>query len=99
MGHSLGVDAHYISRNPEVHRAEYKKGYPELRILEPLATDEMKAIQEKLQKKDEQIQNLIGEMHELKRNSEIYKQIVAVLRIPERLKQFEKWISEEKAEP
>lgn len=95
MGHSLGVDAHYISRNPEVHRMEYKKGYPELRILEPLATDELKAIHEQLQKKDQQIQNLIGEMHELKRNSEIYKQIVEALRNPEKLKQFEKLISEE----
>lgn len=35
MGHSLGVDAHYITRNVEVHRREYLKGYPYLRVFEP----------------------------------------------------------------
>lgn len=33
MGHSLGVDAHYISRDPEEHRDRYKEGYKQLRIL------------------------------------------------------------------
>jgi len=38
MGHSLGVDAHYISREVEKHREEYKNGYPYLRIydIEPI---------------------------------------------------------------
>ena len=34
MGHSLGVDAHYISRDVERHREEYKKGYAYLRIYD-----------------------------------------------------------------
>jgi len=35
MGHSLGVDAHYITRDVERHRQEYAKGYEYLRIFEP----------------------------------------------------------------
>jgi len=34
MGHSLGVDQHYISRDPEGHRKEYANGYQHLRIFE-----------------------------------------------------------------
>lgn len=34
MGHSLGVDSHYISRDAEQHRREYLKGYGSLRVLE-----------------------------------------------------------------
>lgn len=37
MGHSLGVDAHYITRDVEVHRKEYLKGYEFLRVFEPSA--------------------------------------------------------------
>jgi integrase len=37
MGHSLGVDAHYITRDVEAHRTEYEKGYPHLRVFEPSA--------------------------------------------------------------
>ena len=32
MGHSLGVDDHYITRDIEVHRTEYAKGYKSLRL-------------------------------------------------------------------
>lgn len=37
-GWSLGTDAHYISREAEKHREEYRKGYPYLRIydIEPM---------------------------------------------------------------
>lgn len=34
MGHSLGVDAHYITRDVERHREEYKRGYYDLRIYD-----------------------------------------------------------------
>jgi len=99
MGHSLGVDAHYISRNPEAHREEYRKGYPELRILEPLASDELRAIQEQLKKKDQQIQELSGKIEDLKQDSDTFRKMLNVLKHPERLKLFEQWISEEKSSP
>lgn len=37
-GHTLGTDAHYISRDIEKHREIYKEGYPYLRIydIEPM---------------------------------------------------------------
>jgi integrase len=39
LGHTLGTDAHYISRDISVHRKEYAKGYESLRIYEtPLAS-------------------------------------------------------------
>jgi hypothetical protein len=34
MGLSLGVDAHYISRDVEEHRRRYREGYPSLRLYE-----------------------------------------------------------------
>lgn len=41
-GWSLGTDAHYISRDPEKHREEYRKGYAYLRIydIEPMISRE-----------------------------------------------------------
>jgi len=41
-GWSLGTDAHYISREAEKHREEYRKGYPYLRIydIEPMISRE-----------------------------------------------------------
>jgi len=34
MGHSLGVDAHYITREVEKHREEYARGYVHLKVFE-----------------------------------------------------------------
>jgi len=58
MGHSLGVDAHYITRDPESHRKEYKKNYEDLRILEPTTSTGLREIQEQLTQKDREIQEL-----------------------------------------
>lgn len=65
MGHSLGVDSHYVSRDPEHHRKIYKKGYEQLRIYEgtPAIITE---ISQKLENKDQEIQQLRKEMGELK---------------------------------
>ncbi len=58
MGHSLGVDAHYVSRDPEFHRKEYKKGYESLRILEPATPAQLTEIVDQLKHKDTEIQEL-----------------------------------------
>jgi integrase len=70
MGHSLGVDAHYINREPEVHRAEYRKNYEGLRILEPTTPTGFKEIQEQLKQRDTQIQELRGQIQDLRASSE-----------------------------
>jgi len=57
MGHSLGVDAHYISRDPEQHREEYKKGYESLKVFEPSFVD-LRDLTAQLHKKDQQINDL-----------------------------------------
>jgi hypothetical protein len=61
MGHSLGVDAHYITRDPEVHRREYARGYEHLRIFEP-SIDSLAELRQdllqKLQKKDQEMDQL-----------------------------------------
>lgn len=57
MGHSLGVDAHYITRDVERHREEYQKGYEYLRIFEPSAISLLE-IGKALRQKDEQIKDL-----------------------------------------
>jgi len=73
MGHSLGVDAHYVSRDPEFHRAEYKRNYESLRIQEPATAAQLTEITEKLKQKDLEIQELRKEMEELKTGSAIFK--------------------------
>ena len=88
MGHSLGVDAHYISRDPELHRKRYVEGYDELRILETSAPQKKEIEQLKTQNKQ-----MLGEIAELRADSEIFKQILNVLRDPKKLRQFEKILS------
>jgi hypothetical protein len=56
MGHSLGTDAHYISRDLEKHREEYRKGYPFLRIYETV--DDLVSLREEIRKRDEEIEDL-----------------------------------------
>ncbi len=64
MGHSLGVDAHYITRDPERHRKEYKKGYEFLRIFEPSLfsvaeqTQRITQLEKKLEIRDQEIREL-----------------------------------------
>jgi len=57
MGHSLGVDAHYITRNVEVHRKEYAKGYEFLRIYGPSA-ESLLNLTTQLREKDHEIKAL-----------------------------------------
>jgi integrase len=70
MGHSLGVDAHYVSRDPEFHRAECKKNYESLRILEPTTPTGFKEIQEQLKQKDTEIQQLRTEVQEMRKTQD-----------------------------
>ena len=58
MVHSLGVDSHYVSRDPEFHRKEYKKGYEQLRIPETVTPAQMKDINDQLRQKDKEVHNL-----------------------------------------
>jgi integrase len=68
MGHSLGVDAHYISRDPEEHRKRYAQGYEQLRILEPTTQPkQLLEIQEQLQKRDQEIQELREKIEKLEK--------------------------------
>lgn len=73
MGHSIGLDAHYISRDPETHRKEYKKNYESLRILEPATPAQLTEITEKLKQKDLEIQELRKEVDDLKGYSILMK--------------------------
>jgi len=74
MGHSLGVDSHYINRDPEYHRKEYKKGYEQLRIYEstPAIITE---IVEKLKQKDQEIERLSARIDKLAEPLEILKEM------------------------
>ena len=87
MGHSLGVDAHYISRDPEEHRKRYAKGYKALRIFEPNPESltslyqqvhekdqEIKEIKETLKTKDKELEAVKAELNTL---ANLVKQISA----------------------
>jgi len=68
MGHSIGSDEHYISRDIEVHRAEYSKNYPSLRIYE--------SPKEELRSKDDIIVKLTERTAELeKKNLELTQKL------------------------
>jgi integrase len=64
LGHSLGTDSAYISRDPEEHRKRYGEGYEKLRILEPSLVD-LKNLNTILRKKDEEIIALRKQVDEL----------------------------------
>jgi len=57
MGHSLGTDAHYISRDVEEHRKRYAEGYKYLRIYEPSA-ETIYELGERLRQRDREIAQL-----------------------------------------
>jgi len=57
MGHSLGTDAHYISRDVEEHRKRYAEGYKYLRIYEPSA-ETIFELGERLRQRDREIAQL-----------------------------------------
>lgn len=75
MGHSIGVDAHYISRDLEFHRAEYRKNYESLRILEPTTPTGFKEIQEQLKQKDKEIQELKTEVQHIKKYTDLLESL------------------------
>ncbi|MCJ7633624.1 site-specific integrase [Candidatus Bathyarchaeota archaeon] len=54
LGHSLGVDNHYISRDIEQHRKKYAEGYESLRVSETGGTD----LRSQLAERDSEIQEL-----------------------------------------
>lgn len=78
MGHSLGVDEHYVSRDPEYHRKEYKKGYEQLRIYESTPTIIIE-ITEQLKQKDQEIQQLRKDMGELKENTAALQYVMNII--------------------
>ena len=60
MGHSIGVDEHYISRDPERHRQEYLKGYKSLRIYPE--SEDVTALAAKLVEKEKEIEDLKAQL-------------------------------------
>ncbi|MDH5636318.1 MAG: hypothetical protein OEY47_06615 [Candidatus Bathyarchaeota archaeon] len=106
MGHSLGVDAHYITRDVDVHRKKYLEGYEFLRIFEPSAgsitelisemrkkTQEIKALKEQNQEFKEQIQDL--KVRLLRTIQELIKFVGAEQVTPEELQKLLKELASE----
>ncbi|MCS7115722.1 MAG: site-specific integrase [Candidatus Bathyarchaeota archaeon] len=90
MGHSLGVDEHYISRDVELYRQLYAKAYEDLRVYEKpkttltltaeevrklLPPDEIRRLVVDYFKTDEGRQLLINTITTLFRDSEKFKQL------------------------
>lgn len=65
MGHSLGVDQHYISHDVEQHRKKYAEGYDSLRVFESGTTNQSEEI---IQKQAEQIKQLQEELKAAQEN-------------------------------
>ena len=77
MGHSLGVDAHYISRDPEEHRKRYAEAYEGLRILAPVTPGQLKDINDQLRKKDQEIAELQAKVGQIQNSANL----LAVLKV------------------
>jgi hypothetical protein len=45
MGHSIGVEQHYISRNVEEHRKKYADGYQYLRLGTPSPDEKLNLVE------------------------------------------------------
>jgi len=74
MGHSLGTDAHYISRDVEEHRKRYAEGYKFLRIYEPSA-ETIFELSEKLRQRDREVQQLREQMEKMQAKYEEIKDL------------------------
>jgi hypothetical protein len=97
MGHTLGVDAHYIVRDVEVHRKEYAKGYEYLRIFEPSFVS-IAEITEQLRKKDQEIGKLQSQIAQLQseRWSLLPEEVRIWRRIIDKIKETHpEWVVEE----
>jgi integrase len=75
MGHSLGTDAHYISRDPEEHRRRYKEGYPYLRVFEP-SIESIYALHEQIRQRDLEIQKLRQYVENIEKTVEELRSVV-----------------------
>jgi integrase len=64
MGHGLGVDAHYISRDPEEHRQRYLQGYKFLRLYEA-SPETLSDVYQQIRDKDKQIKELQSRIEKL----------------------------------
>lgn len=64
MAHSLGVDAHYISRDPEEHRKRYAEGYKYLRLSEA-SPETLSDVYQQIRDKDREIKELKGRLDSL----------------------------------
>jgi integrase len=74
MGHKT-TQTHYISRDPEYHRKEYKKGYEQLRIQEPATPAQLTEIREQFKKKDQEIQELRDEIKHIKKYTDLLENL------------------------
>ena len=57
MGHSFGVDEHYLTRNVEKHREVYAEAYPSIRISEQTPI-EVETLRKKLETAEEELKDL-----------------------------------------
>lgn len=76
MGHSLGVDAHYISRDVEEHRRLYAEGYKFLRVLNEAGPETVFALYQQIRERDTEIEAM-------------KKQMIEVLEMKDRLAEVE----------
>jgi len=63
MGHSLGVEQHYISREIEEHRKKYGEGYKFVRIYETIESNI--DLHQQIRERDEQLRQLSERMEKL----------------------------------
>jgi integrase len=81
MGHTLGVNDHYMNRNPEEHRKIYAQGYEHLRIFqEPATPAQLIEITDNLKQKDQELQELKTQNQQLSNEmKEIREQLASGL--------------------
>ena len=92
MGHSLGVDSHYISRNLEDHKKRYTEGYNALRVFKP-DPESMGEVLQLIKEKEREIQELKEQNQKMQTDLQTLKSMAKMIpddyvnAIVERIKQ------------
>ena len=64
MGHTT-TQTHYISRDPQRHREEYSKAYPNLRIYKPTESETTQELRKRLEERDKELAQLKENMKKM----------------------------------
>jgi hypothetical protein len=96
MGHNIGTDEHYVSRNPEDHYQRYAEAYEELRVMEPSKahTAQLTEMETNLKGKTSEIDTLKAKLSEIQesKDARFEEKTKEISALREELREFKKFV-------